>query len=150
MLDDYICRHIMITNMDGKKSIATIHNIQPVMHSTLPKYYNKEKSVFVRIEDTCMVMSIAQSDYALNPLVLRAVMNNYAIDMSEPCTEYRHKQLHGWYTPSTVPKRKDGKHKSIGELISTTDYDSESSEAEGDGGSSGANEKRRKKKQKRR
>lgn len=92
-----------------------------------------------------MVLSVAQTDYAFNPQVLRAVLNGYAIDMTVPCTEYQHKQMQGWNNERREQahrNRSSGAHgdrhrqETIGELPSTTDCESsmsdESSEGEGE------------------
>mmetsp|Transcript_7407 Transcript_7407/g.12510 ORF Transcript_7407/g.12510 Transcript_7407/m.12510 type:complete len:95 (+) Transcript_7407:1084-1368(+) len=49
---------------------------------------NFNKFIQLRVEGLIMMMRVREKDYALNPQMLRAVLNGYAIDMKVPCTLY--------------------------------------------------------------
>ena len=98
-------------------------------------------------------MNVTKPDYALNPHVLRAVFNNYAINMTEPCQEYIYRQRHGWYlTMKTEEIRMKGKrnqqniYKELGTIHDQIDSSERSSESSPDSesdlmGSGGSSEK---------
>ena len=54
-------------------------------------FYEKSNDyIQLQFEDCPMSLNITRNDFALNPTVLRAVLNRHAIDMKEPCLNYLH------------------------------------------------------------
>lgn len=43
-----------------------------------------------------MLVDFGRKSYALNPAMLRAVLNGYGIDMTKPCTIYEQNMQQGW------------------------------------------------------
>ena len=41
--------------------------------------------MFFKVEDEILQLSTFKNEYAINPKMLRAVLNGYSIDMSVPC-----------------------------------------------------------------
>ena len=51
--------------------------------------------IFFKVEDEILTLSTLNSEYAINEKMLRAVLNGYSIDMTEPCTKYMQDQKIG-------------------------------------------------------
>ena len=45
--------------------------------------------VVVQAEDSFVTLRVDRNDFAINPPMLRSVLNGYYVDMKEPCTLYR-------------------------------------------------------------
>ena len=48
------------------------------------------------MEDEIMMISVAKKDYAINKEVLRAVLNGYPIDLSNPCRIHKDNEMFGY------------------------------------------------------
>ena len=110
---DNISRHIRVTNAYGRKEFVDIQNIRPILQSIRvrvpyihflisPNYWKKmndnlrrlihgwtKHGIQLAIEDSKMILLVNKTDYALNPMMVRAVLNGYHIDMTEACTLFR-------------------------------------------------------------
>ena len=52
------------------------------------RYWGRLAKIPVKVEDERMYVDFGRKSYALNPAMLRAVLNGYGIDMTKPCTVY--------------------------------------------------------------
>lgn len=86
----------------GQSDLVDISTLQPIVQ---PKalYVNDwrrkisgvNNKLLIRAEDEMLILSVANPDYAINPTLLRAVLNGFCIDMKVPCTKYEDEKIFG-------------------------------------------------------
>ena len=88
--DDYVSRHLRITTSNNQQYFVQIAQITPTFYNKLYKDVKEnlkiinEKNIKISLEKHYPInLSALKDSYTLNPLMLRAVLNGYGIDMED-------------------------------------------------------------------
>lgn len=107
--EDFVCRHLRLTNRLGQQEYVAISSIRPTMQSLAPRKYplvsNLKETIYktaakanatsicslmksraMKLDFKCeglkLSLNYSKVDYTMNRGMLRAVLNGYGIDMN--------------------------------------------------------------------